>query len=310
MYTESFKKPACGFLKKPKHDFYSPPESGLLPVPAPPPAPFSIKDGVQQFFSLKAQALARDARGATTSRSTRRPQTFDKHLRKELRLKRVVSLPAIPSDLAQLAKKPGLDKLSNAVRAEKGVEDAYGKKVAPYCSIVAATLAYQLARWSSSCIEWATTEIGPQKFKGVSKDQAVADGFLNIVKSDALGKSHNLTQTQQAVCGKIKVLVIWEFKNLNPSEKDTEMKEIASGFSDIEFPSQSCTDQLQCRLEHIAQSPSGCRMGWDTADHPCPSYEAVRNNISPLKDEASSANIHKSARHIIQQVVNHASSNG
>ncbi|KAG6816551.1 hypothetical protein H0H87_005258 [Tephrocybe sp. NHM501043] len=165
---------------------------------------------------------------------------WDKHLREELRLKRVVALLDLPSDLAALASRcldvhtqlppisdefPTSKKLeesgrftSVSVTQEKGVEHSYEMVIARHCLVVAATLAYKLPEWSSGCLQWGTEEYGRRAIKGIAPDQAVADG-----------------RTARAVFKKFNVLAIWEFKNLNFSVRDTEMKELEAGFLDREF---------------------------------------------------------------------------
>ncbi|KAG6844550.1 hypothetical protein H0H87_005970 [Tephrocybe sp. NHM501043] len=262
--------------------------------PSSPPSTVAL-DKLRQFFAFRHDDLKPSA-GHTKSINTRSPGSYDRHLAQEYRLKHVVKLETIPDDLASVAQKaledfegdlppvagsafPTCGMLKQQRKANKDhiqteadVERIYRETVGKACATVAGTLAYGHASWSSGCLQWS---FQPQDTRRspVAKNQAAADGFLNIADT---GPPYILSKTQREILRSFPVLAIWEFKNLNfcrdPSALATVQGAVDS-FLDGLFPWATCQFGEQCVAKHPKASITGSLMGWDADKHPCACYQ-------------------------------------
>jgi len=149
-------------------------------------APESLQE-IHKLFSWNPPPLVLD-RTRKPSISTRPPSFFDKHISRNLALKRVQRLPSLVQDLsrnvdtaltAALNTLPPLDGFITAqqraddiwttpptVTGENGVADFYDKTTAKYCSRVASTLALHptasFSRWIS-LLFW-TQSVSPSDY--------------------------------------------------------------------------------------------------------------------------------------------------
>ncbi|GLB43210.1 hypothetical protein LshimejAT787_1301110 [Lyophyllum shimeji] len=304
-----------------------------MPVPQPSQSEYeasevssspSAYDLVQDFFRYKPPVLkAPVVGGHTDSVGTRVPGPFDKHFPDVLRLKRVVKLPSIVSDLADLAQRtldsyqgelPPTDdnfpskkirsrhiqySAKDEIYREEGVGGFYNATTAKFCEVVAGTLAFNLPKWSRGNLLWALSEISKAKKDGLKRNQAVADGFLNVV---ATGGAENPLQD-------FPVLIPYEFKNLNFARRGTVLGTVVDRFLHEGFPWEGCEFGEECSIAHDV-GITGCRMGHDAEDHPCPSFRTARTaRATQLDGPTPDASNHSSSfetfpktpRHILQQ---------
>ncbi|KAF5375410.1 hypothetical protein D9615_008033 [Tricholomella constricta] len=239
----------------------------------------SPRDCVEEFFKYRPQRLKPGEGDATRSTGTRAPASFDKHLHDILKLRYVVRLPSITSDLLDVAQKAldaypnlpvvgenfptkdnhdrSLELAPDHIMSEKDVELFYLLTTGSYCPTVAATLALKLPNWSSGCISYTLGQTFSRKdTEGVTKvnrRQAVADGFLNftkVTKADIKRKSLGLSPVHVTIHDRFPVLVPWEFKNINFSEKRTTLDAVVTSFLDSQFPWEGCEHGQYCSSEH------------------------------------------------------------
>lgn len=251
----------------------------------------SVYDRVQDFFRYKPPVLtAAVVGGHTDSVGTRVPGPFDKHIPDVLRLKRVVKLPSIVSDLTHIAQS-SLDSYQgdlpptagdfptakirsrrvqysskNEIYCESGVGGFYNSTTAKFCEVVAGTLAFNSGKWARGNLLWALSEISKEKKDGLKRNQAVADGFLNVIAVD--GEQNPLQD--------FPVLIPYEFKNLNFSRRDAVLSTVVDGFLNDWFPWEGCEYGEECSINHDV-GVTGCRMGHDAKDHPCTTFRMARD---------------------------------
>ncbi|KAG6878277.1 hypothetical protein C0993_009635 [Termitomyces sp. T159_Od127] len=304
---------------------------------------------LQRFFQAAPPRLNVDRRGHTTSVGTRKPAVFDRHLHKSYRLERVFRVSGILRDLidntemAMFSRLPYLPAFQdsdeffpstlnrttvnkvtggnvNEVRSEHHVRQIYAEMVAKFCAPVACTLEFRLGDWANKTIKWGTERISHKPVAGVKANQAVADGFLNLVEMDSWGHHYHLTSRQRAIFNVFPELAIWEFKNLNfcPEGENDEISsgevfdEIVNGFLSGMFPWEGCEKKHDCPKLHPKVGATACRMGYDVVQSPCPSYDLARRELGgkkleSLQTEGLTASLDnmtakkKSARKILQQ---------
>ncbi|KAG6916559.1 hypothetical protein DXG01_006385 [Tephrocybe rancida] len=284
----------------------------------------SAREGILDFFAFKYKTLKR-GEGHTTSDNTRSPGTFDRHLVHEYRLKRVAKLGTIPEDLASVAKQ-ALDNFTNLppddatnfpsqtkldewrrncpidkVQTESDIERIYGGSVAKACLTVAETLAYRTSSWpSSGCLRWSFRPTTNKKSPGAAKNQAVADGFLNLFNTPSL------SDDQQMVFNHFTELAVWEFKNLNfgitaPGIATMEGI-VGESFLNGLFPWETCKFKGQCVALHPQNTNARSVMGWDTQNSSCASYRKAIDSeeynalLKARIDEAAKNAVKKTTR--------------
>ncbi|KAG6844552.1 hypothetical protein H0H87_005972 [Tephrocybe sp. NHM501043] len=280
--------------------------SNTIPLaPAANPIEQRPLDSLQEFFRFKYPTLYR-GKGHTENTETRSPGVFDTHLKEEYRLRRVLKLDAITTDLQQVAQKaledypvslptisgdhfPTTDRVLNWIKAsrqdsiqsEADIERIYCRAVGMPCTTVAETLLYGKKLWSPECLNWSFRPLNSnEKGDPVAKNHAVADGFLNIFDPGAGTKRKTLSKDQQDVFDSFPVLAIWEFKNLNfCSGKDglSTFQGISSLLGGC-FPWATCKFEGQCVAQHPQIATTGAFMGWDAEHHPCQSYHQARDS--------------------------------
>ncbi|KAG6875578.1 hypothetical protein C0992_003239 [Termitomyces sp. T32_za158] len=296
----------------------------------------STFDELLGFFGSAPSVLTADERYHTTSHSTRKPGQFDKHLHDRLRLKRVAKLPELLQDIFNNAMHallsyekdipvrntlfPSTKVLANTsksyrrdIHKEFNIQLAYGSGVAEFCTTVAATLEFQLSHWSPNCLQWSTTRLSNEAIPGVRRDQALADGFLNM---SAIGSERHLvhpTPRERLILDTFPVIAIWEFKNLNFDTPDGQMDlearakvfhEMVDGFLESIFPWEGCEKGGDCAIVHWKIGTSACPMGNNAVSSSCQSYDNARAiGLSPPKETLTGyeSGAKHSARNILQQ---------
>ncbi|KAG6885894.1 hypothetical protein C0993_008413 [Termitomyces sp. T159_Od127] len=296
----------------------------------------STFDELLGFFGSAPSVLTADERYHTTSNSTRKPGQFDKHLHHRLRLKRVVKLLGLLQDLLNNAMhalssyKKDLPAPNTRfpyaqyvtltskthrrdIHKEIDVQSAYETGVADFCATVAATLELQLSDWSPNCLQWSTVRLCNKEIPGVRRDQALADGFLNM--SDKGSKRHLVhpTPRERLILDTFPVIAIWEFKNLNfdatigqmASEARAEVfHEMLNGFLDSVFPWKECEKGDNCAIVHWKIGISACPMGNNAVYSSCQSYDSARKLELSLPERPPTgceSGAKHSARDILQQ---------
>ncbi|KAG6910047.1 hypothetical protein DXG01_013493 [Tephrocybe rancida] len=270
---------------------------------------------LKHFFEATPSELLADLRYHTTNKNTRQAGNFDKHLHERYRLKHVVLLPEILSDLIDNAdnafnayphdfppvatniflqfpterhlQTSAIEiKHANTINTEADVQSVYEKAIARYCATVAGTLEFQLDRWDTNCLEWNKNRLSHTEIKGVKRAQAVADGFLQLVTRDSRGKVFHMNQRQRAIFDTFPVLAIWEFKNLNffrdgklVEVEGKVFREIVRGFLTDVFHWAECEEEGDCALVHPDIGVNACRMGYDARSSPCPSVDRARRDL-------------------------------
>ncbi|KAG5351931.1 hypothetical protein C0989_004478 [Termitomyces sp. Mn162] len=294
---------------------------------------------VLAFFERKPSVLTADERYHTTSKSTCRPGQFDKHLHDRLRLKRVAKLPGLLPDLLNNAVDalssykyskdlPGHDALSafaqdvgrtskeyrNDIHEEIDVQLAYGSGVADLCATVAATLEFQFSHWSPDSLQWSTVRLSNKSIPGVRRDQALADGFLNMSDKGSGRHLAHPTSRERLILDTFPVIAIWEFKNLNfdTSEGQVDLDarakvfhEMVDGFLDTLFPWEGCEKGSDCAVAHWKIGISACPMGNNAVVSSCESYDSARKMELPLPERLCTgyeSGVKRSARDILQQL--------
>ncbi|KAG6887268.1 hypothetical protein C0992_013063 [Termitomyces sp. T32_za158] len=288
-----------------------------------------------EFFRSVPSVLTADERYHTTSKCTRKPGQFDKHLHDRLRLKRVAKLPALLRDLLDnavhaLSSYEGDLPAPNAlfaftkdvartsrshrrdVHKEVDVQLAYGSGVAELCATVAATLEFQLSHWSPNSLQWSTERLNKEAIPGVRRDQALADGFLNMCNKGSEEHLAHPTPRERLILNTFPVIAIWEFKNLNfdTSEGQVDLEararvfhEMANGFLDSVFPWEGC-EKGDCAVVHWKIGASACPMGNNAVYSSCRSYDSARQIGLPLPEGPPTgyeSGAKHSARDILQQ---------
>ncbi|KAG5719502.1 hypothetical protein E4T56_gene11348 [Termitomyces sp. T112] len=248
-------------------------------------------------------------------KSTRKPGQFDRHLHDRLRFRRVAKLPGILQDLLDNAEhtswsytgdlpppnaiSPSLKRLERASREyrqdihkEIDAQLAYEFAVAEFCATVAATL-------FSSAIP------------GVRRDQALADGFLNM--SDKGSQKHlaHPTDRERLILQTFLVIAIWEFKNLNFDITDGQVDlraeifyEMVNGFLERVFSWGECEKGSDCAIVHWKIGTNACPMGNNDVLSSCESYDNARKVALPPPSEPPTgyeSGAKHSARDILQQ---------
>ena len=196
-----------------------------------------IFNQLEQFWGWHPPILERHAKH-TKSKNTRLPSHYDMHLDERLRLKRIVPLPSLLTDLETVAdkavvaappdllqikqlnefphegtRKAAMCKVSVSMLDEQGVADFYMNTTAKFCAPVASMLGLQHCHWQSSLIWDRQTH---------QRGSAIADGFLKInahVHDDATPLLSPLKPEVQSgldaiVESKLPHLAVWEFKSL------------------------------------------------------------------------------------------------
>ncbi|KAG6902254.1 hypothetical protein C0995_002626 [Termitomyces sp. Mi166 len=184
------------------------------------------------FFGSAPSVLTADERYHTTSKSTRKPG-----------LKRIAKLPGLLRDLldnvvnalmsyekdlpdpnALFPFAEDVQRTSNGFRRDVhkdiDVQFAYEFGVAQFCAVAAATLEFQLSHWSANCLEWSTVRLFNSAIPGVRRDQALADGFLNMSDKGSEGHLAHPSSRERLILETFPVIAAWEFKNLNFTTPD------------------------------------------------------------------------------------------
>jgi len=279
-----------------------------LPDPSPP----TLSD-FQEIFSYHPPLLRMHPTKHKRSKNTRAPGHYDRHLRKDLRLKRVVFAPSIIDDLNEIADNAvtaalqagrlpaGLNQLTeelfDAIRAEKKtimldegtVGRFYESTTAAYLPKVASTLEFGNPSWSAGSLFW--TQVSPS-----TKAVAVADGFLTLDLSQEPGtESDDLAD----IAKMFPSLAVWEFKSVLAGSKRVFDAIVAFSMTGEDFPWTGCEHGDDCRYKHAGNEVTGDKMGFDA--HPvCTTVDSVEcPRVEGLKDAAQDW---KNALHIIQQV--------
>ncbi|RDB15953.1 hypothetical protein Hypma_003552 [Hypsizygus marmoreus] len=246
---------------------------------------------VEEFFQYRRPKLKTPATGgATSSKSTRAPAIFDRHLHEDLILHHVVHVPGIVSDLVKIADDalnahdnlPGInlegstpfptarrlkDAVSNAptkdIFCEHDVQECYRAITGTHCSVVAATLEAKLSTWSQSFLKWTISDIG-------KSPKAIPDGFLNIVSVDDDGNYLGLSANLQEVADVTRVIAVWEFKNIETLDLDA-WHGLTEEFADCaRFPWEGCEHGTLCTFKHLNYvGTTGHPMGFDAENPPC-----------------------------------------
>lgn len=234
-------------------------------------------DHVREFFdySLPPHLLHNDH---STSTSTRPPARFDLHLDDHLRLKRVVYLPSLVTDLEAIADQALADYMSvqplpptleagtwfpNRIERqhaltvsphdklvnEKSVEEVYLQTLARHCGIVASTLEFQLPVWSPAYLEWTTNHRSDENY-------AIADGFLKLV-AEPTPLPDDPCRPLPVAYSKLRedfpVLGVWEFKSLKVGAR--EVFEVIREFArKAIFPWVGCNAGELCASQHSPDS--------------------------------------------------------
>ncbi|KAH0582427.1 hypothetical protein H2248_010370 [Termitomyces sp. 'cryptogamus'] len=267
-------------------------------------------------------------------KSTRKPGQFDRHLHDRLRFRRVAKLPGILQDLLDNADHtswsytgdlpppnaifPSLKRLERASREyrqdihkEIDAQLAYEFAVAEFCATVAATLEFQLSQGSPNFLEWSTTRLSTKAIPGVRRDQALADGFLNM--SDKGSQKHlaHPTDRERLILQTFPVIAIWEFKNLNFDITDGQVDlraeifyEMVNGFLECVFSWGECEKGSDCAIVHWKIGTNACPMGNNDVLSSCESYDNARKVALPPPSEPPTgyeSGAKHSARDILQQ---------
>ncbi|KAG6877266.1 hypothetical protein C0992_010400 [Termitomyces sp. T32_za158] len=312
------------------------PEKTTQIKPCAPVSSYLTFDEILGFFEGAPSVLTADERYHTTSNTTRKPGQFDKHLHNCLRLKRVAKLPGLLEDLLNNA----MHALSSYekdlpvpntrfpfvqdviltskthrrdIHKEIDVQTAYETGVADFCATVAATLEFQLSEWSPNCLQWSAARLCNKDIPGVRRDQALADGFLNMSEKGSKRHLVHSTPRERLILDTFPVIAIWEFKNLN---FDTSMgqgslkaradifHEMLNGFLDSVFPWKECEKGDNCAVVHWKIGTSACPMGNNAVHSSCQSYDNARKLGLSLPERPptgyESGSKH-SARDILQQ---------
>ncbi|KAG6889458.1 hypothetical protein C0995_000983 [Termitomyces sp. Mi166 len=246
-------------------------------------------DSMKDFFNSSMPTMVEDSKHVP-SNDTRKPAFFDRHLDERLILGKVVYQPTLAGDLKNIA----VDSLESYLKAYSGrnlpeakdhpkhpfpgpqqriialknseidhcvneaaVQRVYSTTTARHCSIIAATLEFQLPSWkiSRQYLQW---NINPQ----TGHTQALADGFLQLVfKSSTISDLYRRANDNFS-----RGIGIWEFKSLKAGAKDVFNAILAYTLLP-EFPWKKCEHgnfcQLRCKNKLKDFSTTWARTGPD-----------------------------------------------
>ncbi|KAG6901629.1 hypothetical protein C0995_009797 [Termitomyces sp. Mi166 len=230
------------------------------------------------------------------SKNTRGPKRFDQHLYSSLQLDKVRYRPPLGDNLKRIAddaltsylhKYRRLPLASDSVEDNKFptqarrrehlddsphdriideacVQSLYNETTALQCSIVAATLEFQLPEWTQGYLVWQVS--APP---GTNKE-AIADGYLKLNPSKA-GRSHRLPdsyQTTKEILGS--TIGVWESKSVKAGSLRAFKAVLAHANKD-KFPWVDCPHEatglcgMKCRPEDNDDTSlkRWCRLGPD-----------------------------------------------
>ncbi|KAG6892779.1 hypothetical protein C0992_012578, partial [Termitomyces sp. T32_za158] len=194
---------------------------------------------LKDFFDSSLPTMI-EASSHVDSSDTRKPAFFDKHLHERLVLDKVVYQPNLANGLQSIA----LDALGSYLKRytdlnlpeandpfpnpqrrddalnqseikhcvnEAAIQRVYSVTTAKHCTVVAATLEFQLSSWDDSD-DYLRWNIDPQK----GHTQAVADGFLQL-----LPESSTISDLYRRARNNFpRGIGIWEFKSLKAGAED------------------------------------------------------------------------------------------
>ncbi|KAF8055010.1 hypothetical protein FPV67DRAFT_1660521 [Lyophyllum atratum] len=204
------------------------------------PAPLETDlDRVREFFEYSLPSFV-PHKDHSSSRTTRPPARFDRHLEDHLILKRVIYKPSLVTSLETIADQALMDytsirplpstldkrfyfprrtKRNEALRRsehskllnEKSIEEVYLHTMASHCGVVASTLEFHLPGWYDSYFKWTTQHRSDENY-------AIADGILELVAAPVAipGKEPPppLPEVYSQIIEDFPVLGVWEFKSL------------------------------------------------------------------------------------------------
>ncbi|KAG6895893.1 hypothetical protein C0992_011760 [Termitomyces sp. T32_za158] len=274
------------------------------------------------------------------SKGTREFGFYDRHLDEHLRLTRVICQPNLACDLAEVAEvalnsyleayeylPPIIDDVSNSFPGPKKRDEAllksefercvnescvqrtYAATTAKHCTVVAATLEFQLSRWTEGMLLW---DLNPEK----GHTQAVADGFLKLRDLSEEPTDVNLSpRSDLYLCTQknfAKGLGIWEFKSLKAGDKDV-LNAILAHSKLPNFPWESCNHRKICKLmcgdksnsKACSEGSDGSQSIWErTGPDADPPVVACSSNSSHTNDTEVTIPrlIMEKARRMLQQV--------
>lgn len=240
-YSDSETRDSSSHLPHtPSADFSSLPDSSSHSESKPDSGPPDVLDMLQAVFDMYPPHL-RPSRGARTGLSSREPGFYDKHLHRRLILKKIVILPSLNRDLANvvddtlqdlvdrnvtlpltglMSEETLLEKITIAAKKpmidESSVSLFYNNTTATFCSPIASTLAIhpEVHKWSE-IIGWSL---------GDSAAWAIADGKLEInygtgrMRDDRLLRESLPEHTRKELEEIVKrspSLGVWEIKSLS-----------------------------------------------------------------------------------------------
>ncbi|KAG6876995.1 hypothetical protein C0993_011194 [Termitomyces sp. T159_Od127] len=278
---------------------------------------------LKEFFDSCMPTMVESSSHIDTS-GTRKPAFFDKHLHERLILDKVVYQPTLASGLQSIAvdalgsylKKytdrdlpeaknhpddpfPGPQRRKIALNQseiqhcvnEAAIQRVYSITTAKHCSVVAATLEFQLSSWdaSESYLQW---NIDPEK----GHTQAVADGFLQLLPdSSTISDLYRRAKNNFS-----RGIGIWEFKSLKAGAKDIFIAILAHTLLP-EFSWERCEHgnfcHIRCRDKFKGLCKTWARTGPDADPPVCP----VEKSDFQLTKRVQKESMVK-GRHIIQQV--------
>ncbi|KAG6883593.1 hypothetical protein C0993_005274 [Termitomyces sp. T159_Od127] len=258
------------------------------------------------------------------SSDTRKPAFFDKHLDERLVLNKVVYQPNLADGLQNIAVDalgsymkrytdqnlpeaknhpkhafPGPQRRTIALNHseiercvnEGAIQRVYSVTTAKHCSVVAATLEFQLSSWNASkrYLGW---NIDPEK----GHTQAVADGFLQL-----LPDSSTISDLYRRAKNNFpRGIGIWEFKSLKAGAENVFIAILAHTLLP-EFSWERCEHgsfcHLRCKDKFKGPCQTWARTGPDADPPVCP----VEKSEFQLTDRVQKENMLK-GRRIIQQV--------
>ncbi|KAG6874815.1 hypothetical protein C0992_006441 [Termitomyces sp. T32_za158] len=277
---------------------------------------------LQDFFDSSMPTMVESSGHIDTS-NTRKPAFFDKHLHECLILDKIVYQPNLADGLQRIAVDalesylkrytdknlpearnhpdhpfPGPQQRNMALNQseikrcvnEAAIQRIYSVTTAKHCSVVAATLEFQLSSWDASggYLQW---NIDPEK----GHTQAVADGFLQLLESSTISDLYRRANNNFP-----RGIGIWEFKSLKAGAKDVFIAILAHTLLP-KFSWERCEHgnfcHLRCRDKLKGSCKTWARTGPDADPPVCPN----ENSEFQLTDRVKDENMLK-GKHIIQQV--------
>ena len=298
-------------------------------------------DNVQKIFKLGISGY-KAAPDHTTSTSTREPRSYDKHLDKALRVKKVVYCPGLNPQMGEVANRyylkyvekfgppptrsetnPDLIRLklqakggAFKVRGEEGIINKYAQIIPKVTLPIVSALAFETpAPWSTHYLNWT---------REPKQDKAIVDATLRIDLDYPSPSVHQCPCTSAqpdnnaalncSICDHPRRKEVKDTARYFPSVTLFEFKSLRSGSYEhlialLELTGDEIFDWVECDGVCSSDQVTGARTGFDS-ENPIVQLECadwteteIGRSLRTSKPHVELQNSHRvSAKRIVQQV--------